>query len=203
MKAPAWLWGLVIGFGALAIWNYGNARAADALATARADSLATAAERHDALEVERDAARADLAAAVVEHDRDRDSLINVAGIADLRSRLNLAQLADVLHDSASVIPDTVRIIVTRAIKGLEAERNVCRSQLSTCEVTRLILDARISADSASLNEKDGLLVQYQVQLKDAIAHRRRPAGVLQWAGRVLEAYAIFDIIKNLLGDPRP
>ncbi len=198
MRAPVWVWALAAVLAAFSVWSYGNGRAAEALALARADSLTWARERHDSLEVERDAARADLAVAVASRDRTRDSLVEAAAEADGRSRAALGRLAAILEDS-SAVPDTVRVVVRAAIGGLERQRDVCRARLGNCEATRLLLAGRIRADSASLTEKDGLLIEYQGQLHDALARRRRPAGVLRWAERGLVVYAIIRLGSDLLG----
>ena len=191
---------LVLMGGKVLTMDVQNSRA-EALAVARADSLEWARERHDSLELERDAARADLVAAVAERDRTRDSLVGAAAEADSRSRDALGRLAAILEDSAAV-PDTVRVVVRAAIGGLGRQRDVCRARLRTCAATRLLLDRRIRADSASLAEKDGLLVEYQGQLHDALARRRRPAGVLRWAERGLVVYAIIRLGSDLLGGGR-
>jgi hypothetical protein len=179
---------------------YGDARASEALALARADSLAWAQERHDSLEVGRDSLRAELAQGVAAHDSTADSLRGVARRADSSSRINLGRLAAILADTAdAAVPDTVRVIVREVVAGLEEARNVCEARLRTCRATRLLLASRIRTDSASIAEKDLLLVEFGAQLEDAIEHRRRPAGVLRWLERGLVAYAILRIGSDLLG----
>ncbi len=196
MKLPAWAWGALGLLGFLTVWSYGNSRAAEALALARADSLNWAVARHDSLEGSRDSARSALASSILAFDRTRDSLATVAEIAGRRSLVNLARLEDVLNDSMSVIPDTVRIVVMETIEGLETERNVCQAQLSTCEATRLRLESRIMLDSTSLSEKDSLLGVYNVQLGDALKSRKRPAGPFRWLERGLAVFAIVTIVTG-------
>lgn len=179
---------------------YGDARANEVLALARADSIAWAQERHDSLEVERDSVRTVLALEVARNDRDSDSLRRVAVQADSSSRVNLGRLAAILADTAdAAVPDTVRVIVREVVGALERERNVCQAQLRLCGATRLLLVVRLRTDSASIVEKDSLLGEFQSQLEDAIKHRRRPAGLLRWAERGLVAYAILRIGADLLG----
>ena len=196
MKLPAWGWVALILAAVFSIWSYGNGRAAQALALARADSLNWAVARHDSLEGSRDSARTALASSILAFDRTRDSLATVAEVAGRRSRVNLARLEDVLNDSASVIPDTVRIVVMETIEGLETERNVCQAQLSTCEETRLRLESRIMLDSTSISEKDSLLGVYNVQLGDALKNRKRPGGPLRWLERGLAVFAIVTIVTG-------
>lgn len=182
--------------------SYGNERAAEALALARADSIAWAQERHDSLEVERDSVRAVLALEVARNDRGRDSLLRIAVKADSSSQASLARLAGFLADASDVaVPDTVRVVIREAIEGLDRERNVCQAQLRLCGATRLLLALRVRTDSASIIEKDSLLVQFGVQLEDAIRHRRRPAGLLRWLERGLVGYAIIRIGADLLRSP--
>ncbi len=193
-------WALLVLAAWAAIAQYGNARAAEALALARADSISWAQERHDSLEVERDSLRQKLQEAVVAHDVERDSLQVVAQEADSSSQANLGRLAAILADTTAGrgIPDTVRIVVVRAIESLEEERDVCGLRLRTCGATRLLLESRIRIDSTSLLEKDSLLFAFQFQLKDAIKHRRRPAGILRWVERGLAAYTIVRVGLDLL-----
>ena len=94
------------------------------------------------------------------------------------------------------MPDTVRVIVREAVEGLEQERNVCRTQLILCGATRLLLNRRVRADSASLAEKDRLLAEFQIQLGDALTHRRKPAGPLRWVERGLAITAIVMIVTG-------
>lgn len=200
MKTPLWLWILLFVLAGFTVATYGRRTAAEALALARADSLAWAQERHDELEGERNDARAALALEVSRNDWTRDSLAGVAAEAESRSQVNLDALAAVLADTAAVpVPDAVRLVVRRAITGLQNEQDVCQLRLMTCEATRVLLGARIRVDSISLIEKDSLLVQYRFQLDDAIAHRRRPAGVLRWVERGLVVYAIVRLGTELLG----
>lgn len=182
---------------------YGDARANEVLALARADSIAWAQERHDSLEVERDSVRAILAVAVARHDSTADSLRGVAVRADKRSRADLGRLAVILADTTdTAVPDTVRVVIRKAIAGLEEARSVCDARLRTCRATRLLLASRIRTDSASIAEKDSLLTEFGVQLEDAIKHRRRPAGILRWAERGLVLYGIIRIGSDLLGSKR-
>ncbi len=179
---------------------YGDARANEALAVARADSIGWAQERHDSIEVVRDSVRAVVALAVTRNDHARDSLAGVAVSADSSSQINLGRLAAILADTAdAAVPDTVRVIVREVVGALERERNVCQAQLRLCGATRLLLVVRLRTDSASIAEKDSLLDAFQSQLEDAIKHRRRPAGLLRWAERGLVVYAILRIGAELLG----
>ncbi len=179
---------------------YGDSRANEALAIARADSIGWAQDRHDSIEVVRDSVRAVVTLAVARNDRSRDSLARIAVQADSSSQVNLGRLAAILADTTdAAVPDTVRIIVRVAIAGLEDARDVCEARLRTCRATRLLLVTRIVVDSTSIAEKDSLLIEFQSQLEDAIKHRRRPAGILRWAERGLVAYAILWIGSELLG----
>lgn len=189
-------WALVVLAAIGWVRSYGNGRAAEALALARADSIVWAQERHDSIEVVRDSVRQELEAAVQVHDGRADSLQVVARGAEDRSRANLGRLAAILDDTAAAIPDTVLIVVREAIEGLEEERDVCRARLGTCAATRLLLESRIRIDSTSLLEKDSLLFAFQFQLEDAIGHRRRPAGILRWVERGLAVYAILRLIAD-------
>ena len=190
-------WALVILAAIGWVRSYGNERAAEALALARADSIVWAQDRHDSLEVSRESVRQALEAAVQGHDRARDSL-PLAVQAESRSRVNLGRLAAILADTGTAISDTVRVVVREAIEGLEEERDVCRARLGTCEATRLLLENRIRIDSTSLLEKDSLLFAFNEQLADAIKHRRWPAGILRWAERGLVLYAIIRLGTDLL-----
>lgn len=182
--------------------SYGNERAAEALALARADSIVWAQERHDSIEVERDSVRAALALEVARNDHDRDSLARVAVVADSSSQVNLGRLAAILADTTNAaVPDTVRVVIREAVEGLERERDVCQAQLRLCGATRLLLVMRARTDSASIVEKDSLLVQFGVQLEDAIRHRRQPAGLLRWLERGLVGYAILRIGADILRSP--
>ncbi len=179
---------------------YGDSRANEALAIARADSIGWAQDRHDSIEVVRDSVRAVVALGVARNDSTADSLRGAAVQADSSSRVNLGLLAAILADTGNVsVPDTVRVIVREAVAGLEEARNVCEARLRTCRATRLLLVTRIVVDSSSIIEKDSLLAAFRFQLEDAIKHRRRPAGVLRWAERGLVAYAILRIGTGLLG----
>lgn len=194
-------WALVVLAAVGWVRCYGDARANEALALARADSIVWAYERHDSLELERDSVRQELEAAVQAHDIVRDSLTGVAGRAESRSRANLGRLAAILVDTTAgrAIPDTVRIVIVRAIESLEEERDVCGLRLGTCEATRLLLESRIRTDSASLLGKDSLLVAFQFQLEDAIANRRRVCGLICWGTRAAALYGIVELIAKLAG----
>ncbi len=194
-------WALVVLAAAGWVRSYGNERAAEALAVARADSIVWALARHDSLELNRDAVRLELEAAVQEHDVVRDSLVLVADSAESRSTVNLGRLAAILADTsaAAAIPDTIRIVVREAIAGLETERNVCQAQLRTCAATRILLETRIRVDSLSIAEKDSLLVAFDAQLADAIADRRSSCGVLCWGTRGAALYGIVALVANFAG----
>lgn len=179
--------------------SYGNERAAEALALARADSIFWAQERHDSLELERDSARQELEAAVQEHDIVEDSLRGAAVGAESRSRVNLGLLAAILADTAPGLTDTVRIVVREAIEGLEEERDVCQLRLRTCGETRLLLESRIRIDSTSLLEQDSLLLSFNSQLEDAIANRRRACGLICWGTRGAALYGIVELIAKFGG----
>jgi len=192
-------WALLVLSAIAAVKLYGDNRANEALAVARADSLAWAQERHDSLEFERDSVRQELEAAVQEHDIVRDSLRGAAVHAESRSRANLGRLAAILTDTAPGLTDTVRIVVREAIEGLEEERDVCQLRLRTCGETRLLLESRIRIDSTSLLEQDSLLLSFNAQLEDAIANRRRACGLLCWGTRAAAAYGILEIVRQFAG----
>ncbi len=188
-------WVLLVLSATAAVKLYGDNRANEALALARADSIAWALERHDSLEVERDSVRAVLTVAVARHDSTADSLRGVAVRADGRSRANLGRLAAILADAA--VPDTVRVIVREAIEGLKEERDVCQLRLRVCGETRLLLESRIRIDSTSLLEQDSLLLSFNAQLEDAIANRRRACGLICWGTRGAAVYGIAELIAKL------
>lgn len=193
---PLWVWGalgLLLAFG---VWSYGNGRVSEALALARADSLLLAYARHESLEISRDSARLEVHRAVQAFDLARDSLVGVASTAESRSRANLGRLAAILEDSASRIPDTVRIVVREAIAGLEDQVRVCQVQLETCAQTRVRLEGRIAIDSSSIAEKDSLLRAYDLQLEDALRNRARPVGPLVWIVRGLAVLKIVEIVTG-------
>ncbi len=193
-------WALLVLSAIAAVKLYGDNRANEALALARADSIAWAVERHDSLEVERDSARAVLIVAVARHDMTSDSLRGVTVRAESRSRANLGRLAAILADTAGVaVPDTVRVIVQEAIEGLEEERDVCQLRLRVCGETRLLLESRIRIDSTSLLEQDSLLLSFNAQLEDAIANRRRACGLICWGTRGAAVYGIAELIAKLAG----
>lgn len=192
-------WALVILAAVGWVRCYGDARANEALALARADSIFWAQERHDSLEIERDSVRQELETAVQAHDIVRDSLRGVAVGAESRSRLNLGRLAAILADTAPGLTDTVRIVVREAIEGLEEERDVCELRLRTCWATRLLLESRIRVDSTSLLEQDSLLLSFNAQLEDAIANRRRACGIVCWGTRAAAAYGILEIVRQFAG----
>ena len=189
-------WALLILAAIAAVKLYGDNRANEALALARADSLAWAAERHDSLELQRDTFRDSLALADSSWAAERDSLQVVAQGVARRSRVNLGRLRALLADSAVGIPDTVTIIVERALEGLEAERDVCRAELRTCDERVNLLQVRIQTDSSSIIEKDSLLAAFQFQLEDAIRHRRRTCGIVCWATRAAAAYGILELVRG-------
>lgn len=192
-------WALLVLSAIAAVKLYGDNRANEALAVARADSLAWAQERHDSLEFERDSVRQELEAAVQEHDIVEDSLRGVAVRAENRSRANLGRLAAILADTAPGLTDTVRIVVREAIEGLEEERDVCQLRLRACAETRLLLESRIRIDSTSLLEQDSLLLSFNAQLEDAIANRRRACGLVCWGTRGAALYGIAEVIAKFAG----
>ncbi len=192
-------WALLVLAAIASVKLYGDNRANEALALARADSLAWAQERHDSLELERDSVRQELEVAVQTHDRVRDSLQVLAHQAESRSRINLGRLAAILEDTATVLPDTVRIVVREAIEGLAEERDVCGLRLGTCEATRLLFESRIRIDSTSLLAKDSLLLAFDDQLAEAIKHRRRACNIVCWGTRAAAVYGIVELIAKFAG----
>lgn len=185
--------GLVVGW----VKSYGDARAAQALALARFDSLQISDARVQELELARQELRDSLEEAVQAFNVERQALREVASRAERRSWANLARLEAVLADTASD-PDTLAAIVRETVAGLEEERDVCKAELLNCDSVAEARRLQLFSVSESLVAKDSLLGAYRIQLQAAIRNQAKPAGLIRWAERGLAVVGILKVGEVLV-----
>lgn len=158
-----------------AVVAYGNARAARALALARADSLVNATEREFTATAERDSARAERDSVVVVWSSRFDSQTVAMGRLRVVNRRRTAELDDFLNQPAVVgVPDSFRVLVRETVGGLEDEVTACSGALGACDSLRMADSATIVSLDSTVVAYDSLLVQFQLQLGDAIKAAHPP-----------------------------
>lgn len=182
----------------LLISQYGDRRAAEALAQQRLEQLTAEREAKEASWLERDRVNASLDSALAGSQAIRDSLDVLYASADSSAQSDVQTLAPVLA-AIPELPDSVLEQINRTIRGLEVQIGLCERRLTLRDSDKLLYQQQLVISDSTEGDLRGLLDEYEVQLNDAIKNRRRPAGVLRWVERGLAGYAIVDLVRSLLG----
>ena len=142
---------------------------AQALAEARADSLAVAMAQHEADWAEFDSLRAVLLDSVATLEGQAGRLY-----ATLASARQTAQArTDAVDSLLARAPDTVRIVVGQAIDALEAENEACMSLVDNCEARVALLTAQVSRDTLAIQAARIAAREIADQYRDEILKVRR------------------------------
>ena len=185
------------------VWQYGNAREAQALAEARADSLRNAAEQLVASEAENVSLWSEFDSAKSVWVMERDSLDHLYANAEAAADEAESDLERLLAATGPQIPDSVLVAIRTTVAALNTEIDACQLQLESCDNLRVMAETELTRERAAhdstMAEPTRLSTEYPTQLDDAINRAGGGMSILGWVERVFAVVGAAAIVITLAG----
>lgn len=185
------------------VWQYGNAREAQALAESRADSLNNAQQMYLQTLEERNALRIAFDSATSQWIVERDSLDQMYANAEAAADEAESDLERLLAATGPQIPDSVLNAIRNTVAALNTEIDACQLQLESCDNLRAAVEEELvrerAAHDSTQTESTRLLTEYEQQLEDAIDRAGGGTSILGWVERGFALYGVVSLVIAILG----